>query len=117
MTDGEVAALARGLGNVEKAVENLITRVEGLRLNVKEGQDATDKKVECLSQEIRMMKASDELLAAEQRTAEEMLAQQRAQRRSQVETAWTVLNHGLVRAIVAAGAAGAGFGLIAEVLR
>jgi hypothetical protein len=56
MTEGEVAALARGLGAVEKSVENLTKHVEGLRINVKENREATIKEIGCLRNDIRGLK-------------------------------------------------------------
>ena len=113
MTGEQVSMLARAVGAVEAEVKSL--RLDWEKERREWCKHLTDIRNTLSSMEARHDR--NDALATEQRTAEEMLAQQRAQRRSQVETVWTVLNHGLVRAIVAAGAAGAGFGLIAEVLR
>lgn len=113
MSEDEVAILARALGGLE-------AEMKGFRLDWDKERRQICGKFDRIFATLTAMEerhAKDDRREGEDRVRLELLAQQQARRKGQLGVALVVLNHGVVRALLAAGAAGAGFGVIAQVFR
>jgi hypothetical protein len=124
MAPDDVTMLARAVGQIETQVEAhskaMAISLAGLETSVGRRLDAMKTHLDQMCGSLQSMEkrhTENDALYAKSRWREEWMADRRARRQEHVKSAARVFEHSAVRAIVAALAAGAGFGIIAELLR